>query len=164
MLDIVLDFYKIMLDIAKKEAKMDKYYDLEGSILSCLLLKSENMSKLVLEDKHFVKYKKIWAFMKEFYSKFHSFDIVLMHSVTNNKYQIVESVRLLLEKEPSANMFDEYQKQLLDLYNELKIEKYQIEKIFELANKLYVRQITVDEFDIKYQEMKVNVVEIFKEK
>lgn len=143
---------------------MDKYYDLEGSILCCLLLNPKNMDKLELEDKHFVKYKNIWAFMKEFYSKFRSFDIVLMHSVTNNKYQIVESVRLLLEKEPSASMFDKYQIQLLDLYNELKSDKYQIEQIFELANKLYVRQITVDEFDIKYREMKANVLEIFKEK
>lgn len=143
---------------------MDKYYDLEGAILSCLLLKHENMNKLKLEDKHFVKYKKIWAFMKEFYSKFHNFDIVLMHSVTNNKYQIVESIRLLLEKEPSVSMFDEYQKQLLDLYNELKSDKYQIEQIFELANKLYVRQITVDEFYQKCHEVKINVVEIFKEK
>lgn len=154
----------IMIDFAKKEVKMDKYYDLEGAILSCLLLKHENMNKLKLEDKHFVKYKKIWAFMKEFYSKFHNFDIVLMHSVTNNKYQIVESIRLLLEKEPSVSMFDEYQKQLLDLYNELKSDKYQIEQIFELANKLYVRQITVDEFYQKCHEVKINVVEIFKEK
>lgn len=143
---------------------MNKYYDLEGSILSCLLLKPENMEKLVLEDKHFVKYKKIWAFMKEFYNKFHSFDIVLMHSVTNNKYQIVESVRQLLEKEPSPSMFDEYQKQLLDLYNELKSDKYQIEQIFELANKLYVRQITVDEFYQKCDEIKENTKQIFKEK
>ena len=61
---------------------MNKYNDLEMSILSCLLLKPELlMESLIIEDKHFIKHKKLWVFMKEFYNKFHNFDITLMCSI-----------------------------------------------------------------------------------
>lgn len=141
---------------------MNKYYDLEASILCCLLLKPENMEKLTIDDKYFIKYKSILIFMREFYNKFHNFDIVLMYSVANNKNKIIESIIFLLEKEPTASMFEKYQEQIVELHKELKEEKYQIERIFELSNKLLVRNITLEDFDIEYNNIKTNTKEIFK--
>jgi len=140
---------------------MEKYHDLEASILSCLLLKSENMKDLRLEDKHFVKHKRIWLFMKQFYAKFESFDIVLMYSVAKDKYQIVEAVKYLLNIEASANIFGKYQDQLIDLYNEEKKDKYKREQIYILANDLIIKSITIDEFDEKYKKLNDNADQIF---
>ena len=86
---------------------MNKYNDLEMSILSCLLIKPKLMEELILEDKHFVKYKSLWVFMKEFYNKFHNFDITLMCSVNKNKYETIDYMIMLSELEPTTRLFKE---------------------------------------------------------
>ena len=64
---------------------MNKYNDLEISLLSCILIKPELMEEVVLDDKYFVKTKRIWLFMKSFYKKFGTFDLTLMCSVVKEK-------------------------------------------------------------------------------
>lgn len=142
---------------------MNEYTDLESCILSCLLQKPELMDKVILDDKYFIKHKKIWLFMKAFYNKFHNFDLVLMATICKEKYTIVEYIGYLLDKEPTPSRFNEYQKQLIDLYEENKKEKWIIEKIYSLANDLYVRSITSNEFKIKLDDIYKNADEIFKE-
>lgn len=141
---------------------MNKYNDLELSILSCLLYKPELMEQIIVEDKHFIKHKKIWLFMKSFYNKFHNFDFALMYSICKDKYRIVEYIKWLLEQEIHISRFNDYQKQLIDLYDELEKEKYIIEKIYSLANDLYVRSIDSNEFKIKLDDIYKNADEIFK--
>ena len=46
---------------------MNRYNDLELSILSCIVQKPELMEQVILDDKYFVKHKKIWLFLKSFY-------------------------------------------------------------------------------------------------
>ena len=142
---------------------MKKYNDLEMSILSCLLLRPEYMESLIIEDKHFIKHKKLWVFMKEFYNKFHNFDLVLMCSINKNRYEMISYIEMLLDVEPAPSLCLEYQRQLIDLYNEEKKERYKIEKIYELANSLLVRNITTKEFGLKVNEVFKNANEIFKE-
>lgn len=142
---------------------MNRYNDLELSILSCIVQKPELMEQVILDDKHFVKHKKIWLFLKSFYNKFHNFDLTLMYSICKDKYRIVEYIIWLMEKEPRLFLFNDYQKQLMKLYDELEKEKYIIEKIYLLANDLYVRSITSDEFKIKLDDIYRNADEIFKE-
>ena len=142
---------------------MDKYNDLEISILSCLLCKPELMNEVVLEDKHFIKHKKIWLFMKAFYNKFHNFDLALMYSVCKDKYRIIGYIEWLLKQEVLFINFNDYQKQLIDLYEENKKEKWIIEKIYSLANDLYVRSIDSNEFKNKLEDIYKNADEIFKE-
>lgn len=125
---------------------MNKYNDLELSILSCLLQKPTLMNELILEDKHFVKYQRLWKFMKAFYEKFKTFDITLMFSVCKNRYQLMSFMMTLIEAEPLVSLFNTYQKQLIDLHEENKKEKAMINVIYKLANDLYVRNITLDEF------------------
>lgn len=141
---------------------MDKYNDLELCILSCLLLKPKLMDKVILEDKHFIKHQKIWLFMKSFYKKFGTFDFNLMLNVSKNKYRMFEYIMWLIDKEPMPSMFEEYQKQLIYNYNELKKDKYIIEKVYELATDLYVRNIKVSDFKNKVEEIYKNAEEIYK--
>lgn len=125
---------------------MKKYDNLELRIMSCLLLKPDLMKELIIEDKHFTKYQRLWKFLKAFYRRYNTFDLTLMVSVCNDKYQILNYIEWLLELEVTTNNFEIYQKQLIDLYNESEKDKLIIEKVFELANRLYVRDITTERF------------------
>lgn len=125
---------------------MEKYYDLEVNILSCLLQKPELMQKLILEDKHFVKNQRLWKFMKAFYKKFNTFDIPLMYSVCKDKFKLVMYVEWLVDVIPAPSLFEKYQEQLIELYEQTKKEKYIKEKLFELANDLYVGNIELENY------------------
>ena len=129
------------------------YIDLEISILSCLLQKPELMEDTILEDKYFTKHKKIWLFMKAFYKRFNNFDITLMLSISKNKYIISEYICWLAEQEPAPSLFKQYEQQLIDLYNESEKEKLIINKIYELSNDLYVRNININEFKNKLEKI-----------
>ena len=139
------------------------YTDLEISILSCLLQRPELMENTILKDMYFVKNKKIWLFMKAFYKRFKNFDITLMMSISKNKYRMSEYICWLVEQEPAPSLFKQYEKQLIDLYNETKKEKWIIEKAYELANDLYVRNIKIEDYIDKIKEIYNNADEIFKE-
>ena len=141
---------------------MNKTNDLEKNILSCLLQKPELMNQLILEDKHFIRTQRMWRFMKAFYKMFGTFDINLMYSVCKDKWQIVEYMEMLLELDPFIYNFDKYQKQLLELYEESKKDKYIIEKVYELANSLLVRNISTSDFRNKVDEIYLQADEIFK--
>lgn len=139
------------------------YVDLEISILSCLLQKPELMENTILEDKYFVKHKKIWLFMKVFYKRFKNFDITLMMSISKNKYRMSEYICWLIDQEPAPSLFKQYEKQLIDLYNETKKDKWIIEKIYDLSNELYVRNIKTNEYIEKINDIYKKADEIFKE-
>ena len=100
--------------------------------------------------------------MKAFYNKFHNFDFNLMLSIAKDKYRIVEYIEWLVTKEIHFCMFKEYQQQLIDLYEESKKDKYIIDKVYELANDLFVRNIEVSEFRNKVDKIYENADEIFK--
>lgn len=132
---------------------MNKYNNLEMSILSCILLKPELMEQVIFEDKHIVSRQRLWQFMKAFYGRYKTFDIQLMYSICKDKWQIVQNVIQLLDYEVSPNLFDTYQNQLIDLYNEGQENKIKIDKVYKLANELYVRNITIEEFKESIKEV-----------
>ena len=141
---------------------MNKYYDLETSILCCFMLKPELMETTKLEDKHFIKNQRMWQFMKSFYKKFGTFDITLMASVIDNKYKLMRYIVDILNTEPTPFMFEKYEKQLIDLYNEDKKEKWIIHKIQQETDNLWVRNINSKEFLLRVNEIINNANEIFK--
>ena len=136
------------------------YIDLEISILSCFLQKPELIENTILEDKYFIKHKKIWLFMKVFYNKFKNFDITLMMSVSKNKYRMSEYICWLAEQEPAVSNFKQYEKQLIDSYNEAKKDKWIIEKVYELSNELYIRNVKVEDYIDKVKKIYEDVEKI----
>lgn len=142
---------------------MQQYYDLEMSIMSCLLLKPELMKDLKLEDKYFIKHQRLWQFMKAFYKKYETFDVILMFNVCKDKYQIVKQLQWLADVEPIQKNFYKYQEQLFELYNQNKKDKWIIEQIYTLANDLYVGNIDLENFKYKIKEAEENAEKIFKE-
>ena len=136
---------------------MQKYYDLEINILSCLLQRPELMKDVILEDKHFIKHNRLWQFMKAFYSKFETFDIMLMYNICKNKYEIIKYIEWLVEVEPAPSKFNLYQTQLIELYHEKEIEKTIINKVYELSNELYVRKINLQQFKTEIDKLFKNI-------
>ena len=82
--------------------------------------------------------------------------------VSKNKYRMIEYIMWILDKEPTTAHFNEYQKHLIELYNESKKEKWIIDKIFELSNDLLVRNIDVQTYKTRIEEIYKNADEIFK--
>lgn len=140
---------------------MNKYNDLELAILSCVLIKPKLIEELVVEDKHFIKNQRLWQFMKAFYKKFGTFDITLMYSVCKDKWQIINNITWLVECECTCKNFEKYQKQLIDLYEEAKMNKWIVEKVYQSANDLYLRNINPIEFKERIEEIYKNAKELY---
>lgn len=147
-----------------KEYNPELYYDLELNIMSCLLQRPSLMEKSILEDKHFIKYQRLWKYMKAFYSKYKTFDIPLMVSLTTDKRNLVEYLSWIVEIEPAPSRFEIYQKQLIELYNEGQKNKWIIDKVFDLANELCVRKVSVYDFREKVEKIYQDSEKIFKKK
>lgn len=143
---------------------MDKIDDLEINIMSCLLINPDLMKEITLEDKYFVKHQRMWQFMKAFYKKFGTFDVQLMYSVCKDKWHIVEYMIKLANVEITDSNFKKYQEQLIEQYEETKKDKWIKEKIYSLANDLYVGNIKVNEFRNEIDNVYVNADEIFLKK
>lgn len=141
---------------------MQYYYDLEINILSCLMLKPILMKKLKLEDKYFKKHQRLWQFMKSFYKKFETFDVVLMYQICKDKFQISKYLEMLVQVDPIISNFNKYQDELIKLYNQNKKEKWISEKVYELANELYVGNISIGNFENQFNQTKRDAEVIFK--
>lgn len=125
---------------------MKKYDNLELRIMSCLLVKPKLMEELIVEDKYFVKFQRLWQFMKAFYKKYQDFDIQLMYTVCKDKYKLIQYIEWLNDLEGTSANFKKYEKQLIEMYEENEKDKIIIDKVYEWANELYVRNISTQEF------------------
>lgn len=143
--------------------KVYEYNDLENCILSCLLQKHELMQKLILEDKHFIKNQRTWKFMKAFYKMYHNFDLTLMCSVATNKWKLMQYIIDIEEYCPTPSLFNEYQKQMIKLYEEGEKEKWIINKVYDATMDLWVRKTTSKEFKNRIEEIYENVEKLYKE-
>ena len=141
-------------------------YGLEFYILSSLIIYPNLMEKIHIEDKYFPKYQRLWQFMKAFYAKFKTFDIKLMRSICKDKFQITNYIQMMVDcgpiHKPTNEEFELYQQRLIENYNESKKDNWIIERVFELANKLYVRNISTQQFKIDIEDIYNNANEIFK--
>ena len=141
---------------------MEKYYNLEISVLSCILQKPELMEKTKLNEVHFTKHRKMWLFMKSFYEKFKMFDLVVMYKIINNKYHFVEYMKWIVEVEPSPALFELYEEQLIQAYEQKKQDKWLIEKIYCLTNDLMVGNVELLNFREKVNQLFEQSEVIFK--
>ena len=132
---------------------MNKYNDLELSVLFCLLQRPELMKNVLLEDKDIKKHLNIWIFMKSVYEKFGTFDMTIIINITKNRHQMCEYIMWLYDKEPAPSLFEMYQKQLIDEFEKSEKDKYIINNIYILANDLFVGNISTETFKEKCDEI-----------
>ena len=69
-----------------------------------------------------------------------------MMSISKNQYRIVEYIIWIIEKEPFPSYFNDYQNELIRLYEQSPKEKWIINKIYEKANDLIVGNIDIKNF------------------
>lgn len=132
---------------------MNNIGDLELNVLSCILIKPDLMKEVKLEDKYFKKHQRTWQFIKACYKKFGTLDIQMMYAICKNKYHLIEYLVQIIDIEPTYSNFNKYQDMLIQQYEESKKDKWIKEKIYVLANDLYVGNVKVNEFQNKVQEI-----------
>ena len=125
---------------------MEEYYELEKCVLDCILAKSELMENNMLKDEYFIKYKRLWVFMKSFYEQYKCFDLTAMKTICTNKGMFIYYLSSVQDNDCKYVRFELYQKLLIDLYNQNKQDQAIIETIYKLANDLYVHNINLETF------------------
>jgi hypothetical protein len=86
-----------------------------------------------------------------------------MCNACKNEYKLMDYIEWLVQLEPISSHIDLYLKQLEELRTELKKDKWIREKIYSLASELYIKNITIPEFNSKLDEIYKNSEKIFKE-
>ena len=140
---------------------MNKYTDLEMSIISCFLQQPDLIKKIDGKENYFIKHKKLILFLKAVYNKFGCFDINLMCNACKNEYKLMDYIEWLVQLEPVPSHIDLYLKQLEELRTELKKDKWIREKIYSLASELYVKNITFEDFKNKLNKLEEDAERLF---
>ena len=144
-----------------------KDYGIEFYIISCVVIWPDLMPQVIIDNKYFRKYPKLWHFMKAFYEKYKTFDTRLMRYTCTDRYKMSSYIEMIAEAgpihKPSEYEFELYQKQLIDEYDKNEKEKWIINKIFEATNKLYVRGITLEDYKKQVEQIELDANKIFKE-
>lgn len=143
---------------------MEKYTDLEMSIISCFLQQPDLIKKINGKEDYFIKHKKLILFFKAIYKKFGCFDINLMCNACKNEYKLMTYIELLVQCEPVPKNIDLYIQQLEELRTELKKDKWIREKVYLLASELYVKSITIEDFNTRLNEIYSNAEKLFDNK
>ena len=136
-----------------------KKYDLENSIISCIIQKPKLIEELYISDEIFVNEinRTMIKFFKKEYEKYKSLDLMLMIndiSGDKNKNLLIEYCTQLAMLESSPSFFYEYQDKLVENYRNSKIKKeilsftkddtsnveVLVEKINEINNEVIVEK------------------------
>lgn len=128
---------------------MNKTYELlEKAILDSFIIKPELLSTTTLEGKHFKSHRRLFIFLKECYKRFGTLDIKLMASVCPNASDMIDYIADIIDGNNCSARFSLYEEQLINLYANFET----IEEVYKLAKKLYIRDMSLDDFkkEIKY--------------
>ena len=127
---------------------VDDYELLEKAVLDSIILNPDLMKNIKLDDKHFKTHRRLWCFIKECYKRFGTLDIPTMARVCPNASDMIDYVADILMSQSSYTRFYIYQEQLLGLYKNYE----EVKGYYDLALKLYKRDITLDEYkkEVKY--------------
>jgi len=132
---------------------MNKYNDLEMSIISCILQEPDLINKIDGKEKYFIKHKKLILFLKAVYKKFGCFDLELLFNVCKTEYKLMYYIEWLIDLEPIPRHIDLYIQELEELRTELKKDKWIREKIYSLATELLIKNIDVEDFNLQLEEI-----------
>lgn len=118
------------------------YEELEKAILDCFICKPELMKISKLEDKHFKFQFRLYSFLKQCYQRFGTLDYTTMTSVCPNKSDLVDYIADTIDNKHESPRYSLYEQRLLEMYENFEL----IEDIYKLAEKLYIRDIKIEEF------------------
>lgn len=122
---------------------MLQYEELERAILNCLIIKPDLFKNIKVCEKHFKKHRRFYVFIKEYYETFGKFDIALLKSTCKNPSEAMDYIAEIIDTTSIVAHFDLYQERLLKYYNNFE----KIEDIHKLEQKLYRREIGLDQFE-----------------
>ena len=129
---------------------MKKSYEIiERAILESIIVDSNLMKELKLEDKHFKNHKRLWLFVKECYKRNGFIDVPSMARICPNAADMIDYVADIISTGTKTARFEEYQQFIIDLYDDFEV----IEKIYALSKKLYIRDIKLDDFKKEIKEL-----------
>lgn len=119
---------------------MQDYNDeIEIGILSCLLTKNKLFDELMLEPKHFIKYRKIIEFLLKCKKKYEVLDSnLLCFDEECPKEMTFEFISELITLLPTTSVFHDYQQRQFDIYKNYNLHL--------LANQYTTSKITEEEF------------------
>ena len=127
-----------------------KQYELEESIICCILEKNNLINELFIDLNCFEnpRNKRMLLFFKEFYQEYKKLDLTLMVSKLKTQFEkdeLVDYYTDILATEPSTSVFYEYQQQLMDMHKDklikVEISKYEknklsLDELVESINKI----------------------------
>ena len=104
-----------------------KKYDLENSIISCIIQNPKLIEELYISDEVFINpFNRVMIqFLKKEYAKYKDLDITILLNDLPKKRQsmFVDLYTQMALLEPSSSQFYEYQDKLINNYRDLKIKK-----------------------------------------
>ena len=107
-----------------------KKYDLENSIISCIIQKPKLIEELYVSDEVFINSlnKAMLKFLKKEYEKYKDLDLTIMVNdlAEKRRTMFIDFYTQMALLEPSSSRFYEYQDKLVSNYRDLKI-KHQIQ-------------------------------------
>lgn len=126
---------------------MEQYEILERAILNCLIINPKNFDKLKIGSRYFRKHHRLFNFLKEFYEKFGTLDISLIGTVCKNPSEALDYIADIMDTTSISANFERYQDQLILFHKDC----LKIEDIHKLEQRLYKREITLEEFEDEIQ-------------
>ena len=127
---------------------MNQYKEMEEAVLNCFICNPDLLKETRLKAKHFKKYSNFYNFMVAYYERYKSFDLSLLKSACKNPGVVLNYIADIINTTSILSHFKLYEQRLLQLYEEY----YAIDEIHKLEQKLYAREIDLDEFktELKY--------------
>jgi len=129
---------------------MKKSYEIiEKAVLDAMICKPELIKNTKLEDKHFKNHRRLWLFIKECYKRFGMIDVPTMARICPNESEMIDYIADIMDTGSSYVRFSTYEDFLIELYEDFE----EIEQIYSLAKKLYIRDIKLEEFKKEIKEL-----------
>jgi len=131
--------------------RQSEQYELEKSIICCILQKNSLINELFVDLKCFENGKnvRLLLFLKKFYLEYKKLDLTLMMTKISDQREQEQFVNYYLEvigMEPSTQVFYEYQQELINRYRDKliknEIRKYEnnklsLDELVGIINKIY---------------------------
>ena len=122
---------------------MDQYELIEKSILNCLIINPKLFDKLKVNSRYFRNHHRLFNFLKECYDRFGKLDISLIGTICKNPSEALDYIADIMDTTSISANFELYQNQLILFHKDC----LKIEDIHKLEQKLYKREIDIEQFE-----------------